>query len=130
MPQVAILDDYVGVALDLADWSPVQARAEITVFDRHLSEAEAADALAPFDVLCTLRERMALPRTLIERLPNLKLIIVVGPTPPNLDLAAATNRGVLVAAAPMGAQGLAAIDTSTPELTWGLALAAVRHIGR
>jgi phosphoglycerate dehydrogenase-like enzyme len=74
MPLVAILDDYVGLALDLADWSSVQAQAEITVFDRHLSEAEAADALRPFDVVCTMRERMALPRTLIERLPNLKLI--------------------------------------------------------
>ena len=71
MPLVAILDDYVGLALDLADWSSVQAQAEITVFDRHLSEAEAADALRPFDVVCTMRERMALPRALIERLPNL-----------------------------------------------------------
>src|SRR5580693_3830592 len=96
MPQVAILDDYVGVALDLADWSPVQARAEITVFDRHLSEEEAAAALRPFDVLCTLRERMALPRTLIERLPNLKLITIVGKSLPNLDMAAATQHGVLV----------------------------------
>src|SRR5262249_5375235 len=65
MPRVAILDDYAGMALELADWSPVQARSEITVFDRHLSEAEAAEALQPFDVICTMRERMALPRTLI-----------------------------------------------------------------
>ncbi len=78
MPQVAILDDYAGVALDLADWSPVQNRSEVTVFDRHFSEAEAADALRPFDVVCTLRERMAFPRPLIERLPNLKLITIVG----------------------------------------------------
>src|ERR1700744_34123 len=97
MPQVAILDDYARVALELADWSPVPSRAEITVFDRHLSEQEAAAALRPFDVLCTLRERMALPRTLIERLPNLKLITIVGKSLPNLDLAAATDRGILLA---------------------------------
>jgi hypothetical protein len=70
MPRVAILDDYAGVALQVADWSPVQKRSEITVFDRHLAEDEAADALRPFDVVCTMRERMAFPRTLIERLPN------------------------------------------------------------
>jgi len=58
MPRVAILDDYAGLALGLADWSPVQIRSEVTVFDRHLSEAEAADALRPFDVICTVRERM------------------------------------------------------------------------
>src|ERR1700724_4218633 len=96
MPQVAILDDYAGVALDLADWSPVQNRSEITVFDRHLSVAEAVDALRPFDVVCTLRERMAFPRTLIERLPNLKLITIVGMSLTNLDMAAASERGVLV----------------------------------
>ena len=66
MPRVAILDDYAGVALDVADWSPVQMRSDVTVFDRHLSEAEAVDALRPFDVVCTVRERMAMPRTLIR----------------------------------------------------------------
>src|SRR5271168_3076457 len=97
MPKVAILDDYAGVALDLADWSSVRRRADITAFDRHLSEDEAVEALQPFDVVCTVRERMAFPRTLIERLPNLKLITIVGMSLPNLDMAAATERGVLVA---------------------------------
>src|SRR6201993_3463441 len=97
MPRVAILDDYAGLALDLADWSPVQARSEVTVFDRHLLEREAAEALRPFDVICTLRERMALPRTLIERLPNLKMITIVGRSLPNLDMAAASDHGFLVA---------------------------------
>ncbi|MFZ1175529.1 MAG: D-2-hydroxyacid dehydrogenase family protein, partial [Mycobacterium sp.] len=97
MPMVAILDDYAGLALDLADWSPVQIRSALTVFDRHLSETEAANTLRPFDVVCTLRERMAFPRTLIERLPNLKLITIVGKSLPNLDMAAASDHGVLVA---------------------------------
>ena len=94
---MAILDDYAGSALDLADWTPVQIRSEVTVFDRHLSEAEAVDALRPFDVICTVRERMALPRTLIEQLPNLKLITIIGKSLPNLDMAAASERGILVA---------------------------------
>lgn len=97
MPKVAVLDDYAGVALQVADWSPVQTRSEVTVFDRHLSEDAAAEALRPFDVVCTLRERMAFPSTLIARLPNLKLITIVGKSLPNLDLAAATEHGILVA---------------------------------
>jgi hypothetical protein len=44
LPLVAILDDYANVVLELADWSTVQTRSEVTVFDRHLSEADAADA--------------------------------------------------------------------------------------
>lgn len=56
MTKVAILDDYAGVALDLADWSPVRSRAQVAVFDHHLSENEAVEALQPFDVICTGKE--------------------------------------------------------------------------
>jgi len=128
MRQVAILDDYVGLALDLADWSPVQARAEITVFDRHLSEAEAAAALRPFDVICTLRERMALPRSLIEALPNLKLITIVGKSLPNLDMAAATENGVLVAHSDFANPRFSSVRDATPEFAWGLMIATVRNL--
>jgi phosphoglycerate dehydrogenase-like enzyme len=128
MPQVAILDDYAGVALDLADWSAVRARADVTVFDRHLSEAEAAEVLAPFDVLCTLRERMAFPRTLIERLPNLKLITIVGRSLPNLDLVGATERGILVAHSNFAHPRFASVRDATPELAWGLMIATVRNL--
>ena len=58
MLKIALLDDYARVALKSADWSVLKGRAEITVFDRHLSEDEAAALLRPFDVLCTIRERM------------------------------------------------------------------------
>jgi phosphoglycerate dehydrogenase-like enzyme len=128
LPQVAILDDYAGVALDLADWSPVRTRAEITVFDRHLSEPEAADALRPFDVLCTVRERMALPRSLIEALPNLKLITIVGRSLPNLDMAAATERGILVTHSDFANPRFKAVRDATPELAWGLMIATVRNL--
>ncbi|OBG34268.1 hydroxyacid dehydrogenase [Mycobacterium alsense] len=128
MPKVAILDDYAGLALDLADWSPVRNRSEVTVFGRHLSEEEAVDALRPFDVICTMRERMALPRTLIERLPNLKLITIVGRSLPNLDLSAATENGVLVAHSDFAHPRFRAARDATPELAWGLLIATVRNL--
>ncbi|OBK17086.1 D-2-hydroxyacid dehydrogenase family protein [Mycobacterium asiaticum] len=128
VPRVAILDDYAGVALRYADWYSVQKRAGITVFGRHLAEAEAAEVLQPFDVICTLRERMALPRTLIERLPNLKLITIVGRSLPNLDMAAATERGVLVAHSDFAHPRFRAVRDATPELAWGLLIATVRNL--
>jgi phosphoglycerate dehydrogenase-like enzyme len=128
MPRVAILDDYAGKALELADWSPVQSRSEITVFDRHLCEAEAAELLRPFDVICTVRERMALPRTLIERLPNLKLITIVGRSLPNLDMVAASESGVLVAHSDFTNPRFTSVRDGTPELAWGLLIATVRNL--
>ncbi|MCV7444863.1 D-2-hydroxyacid dehydrogenase family protein [Mycobacterium paraense] len=116
------------MALDLADWSRVQSRSEVTVFNRHLSEAEAAVELRPFDVICTMRERMALPRTLIERLPNLKLITIVGRSLPNLDMAAAGEHGVLVAHSDFANPRFRSVRDATPELAWGLLIATVRNL--
>jgi phosphoglycerate dehydrogenase-like enzyme len=128
MTKVAILDDYARAALEVADWSGVQARADVVVFDRHLSQDEAAEALEDFDVLVTVRERMALPRTLIERLPKLKLITIIGMSLPNLDMAAATEHGVMVAHSNFGAPAFRAVSNATPELAWGLMIATVRHL--
>jgi phosphoglycerate dehydrogenase-like enzyme len=128
MLKVALLDDYARVALGSADWSQLAGKAEIAVFDQHLTEGEAAEALAEFDVLCTIRERMALPRTLIARLPNLKLITIIGLGLPNLDMAAATEHGVLVAQSNLRRQLDSDIGAATPELTWGLLIATVRHL--
>jgi phosphoglycerate dehydrogenase-like enzyme len=128
MPRVAILDDYAGLALELADWASVQSRSDITVFNRHLSEADAVDALHPFQAICTVRERMALPRTLIERLPNLKLITIVGKSLPNLDMAAASEHGVLVAHSDFANPRFSTVRDATPELAWGLMIATVRNL--
>jgi phosphoglycerate dehydrogenase-like enzyme len=128
MPRVAILDDYAGLALELADWSSVQSRSDVTIFNRHLSEADAVDALHPFEVICTVRERMALPRTLIERLPNLKLITIVGKSLPNLDMAAASEHGVLVAHSDFANPRFRTVRDATPELAWGLMIATVRNL--
>jgi hypothetical protein len=70
MRRLAILDDYRRFATSAADWSAIAKECSITVFDRHLDEAEAARVLKDFDILCTLRERMALPRSLIESRPT------------------------------------------------------------
>jgi D-3-phosphoglycerate dehydrogenase len=122
--RIAVLDDYQGLALTHADWSRLAKAHEITVFDRHLSDAEAAAALRPFDVVCHIRERMAFPRPLIEALPNLKLIVVTGRAHRTLDLQAATDRGILVC----HTDGRPGLEAATPELTWGLILSVMRHI--
>ena len=71
---------------------------------------------------------MALPRTLIERLPNLKLITIIGKSLPNLDMAAASERGVLVAHSNFASPRYSAVRDATPELAWGLMIATVRNL--
>ena len=80
MIRIAILDDYQNVSLETADWSPLAGRAEITVFTDHLSNFDdIVERLLPFDVICVMRERTPLPRSVIERLPRLNLIASTGP---------------------------------------------------
>ena len=123
--KLAVLDDYQNVALQFADWSAVARRCEIARFDRNLAvPEEAAKRLAPFDIVCLMRERMPLPRALIERLPNLKFIAVTGLSNRTLDLAAATERGILVSHSLARGTG----HYATPELAWALILAAARQI--
>jgi phosphoglycerate dehydrogenase-like enzyme len=125
MVRVGILDDYAGVALELADWSSVQKRASVTVLRHSLAvPEEAARVLADFDVICCMRERMAIPASLIEQLPKLKLITITGPNHRTLDLEAATKRGIVVSNSELRGGG----RNATVELAWGLILSLARKL--
>ncbi|MET0700634.1 MAG: D-2-hydroxyacid dehydrogenase family protein [Mycobacterium sp.] len=120
--KVAILDDYQNVALQMADWSPVARRAEITVFTDHLAENDAVvDRLAPFDVVFVMRERTPLPREILQRLPRLKMIASTGPYNASIDMDAVEELGIHV-----GTTGGSV--ASTIELTWALILGAARSL--
>ena len=122
--KIAVLDDYQNVALKLADWSALAKRAEITVFDEHISEPAAiVERLRPFDVVCVMRERTPLSREIIQQLPQLKLIASTGPRNAAIDEAAARERGITVTATRYW-------STPTTEMTWALILAAMRQIPR
>jgi phosphoglycerate dehydrogenase-like enzyme len=120
--KVAILDDYQGVALQLADWSGVSKRATIDVFTDHVSDpGDVVARLLPYDVLAVMRERTPLRRDIIERLPNLKMIASTAPRNASIDMAAAAERGITVT-------HTGYTSTPTVELTWALILAGARHI--
>src|SRR5712664_2250441 len=87
--KIAVLDDYQNAALESADWSVLGDRADITVFQNHLADPDALiTRLLAFDVVCVMRERTPLPRNVIERLPNLKLIASTGSGNASIDVAA------------------------------------------
>ena len=73
--RIAVLDDYQRVALSLADWSVLDGRATVTVFNDHLADADAViERLQPFEIVCVMRERTPMTRSIIERLPKLGMI--------------------------------------------------------
>ena len=120
--QVAILDDYLNVALKLDCWSRLEDRAELTVFDVPFSnEDEAAAKLAPFEAIVGMRERTAFPASLLARLPNLKLLITTGMRNASFDMDAAKAQGVTVC-------GAGAAGQPTAELAWALLLGLACHI--
>src|SRR6202163_2962450 len=120
--QIAVLDDYQNAALECADWSVLRERADITVFQDHLADPDAViERLLPFDVVCVMRERTPLPRKVIERLPNLKLIASTGSVNASIDVAAAGDHGIAVVHTGYSSD-------PTVEFTWALILACARHI--
>ena len=122
MFKVALLDDYQRVALQYADWDSLSPEGSVTVFHDHLTdEGELAERLKDFDAVMALRERTPFPRTLLKRLPSLKLIASAGMRNAAIDLDAATELGIVVC-------GTAGSSRATMELTWGLILGLMRHI--
>jgi phosphoglycerate dehydrogenase-like enzyme len=120
--RVAVLDDYQDVALSLADWSVLDARATVTVFNDHLADsATVIERLQPFDVVCVMRERTPMTRTIIEHLPNLRLIASTALRNASIDLKAAEERGIQVV-------HTGYTSAPTIELTWALILAGARHL--
>ncbi len=127
MVSIAIIDDYAGAALTLADWRPVAQHAKIQIFTLHLPEREMIAALQPFEIICTLRERSRFSRETLAQLPNLRMIIVTDAHVSTIDNEAATARGILVCEGKAPDDMLAA-PTSTAEFAWALMLATVRQI--
>ena len=120
--KVAILDDYQGVASDMADWDLLPDGTEVEFFRDHLADEDAlAERLRDFDVVMGMRERTPFPRSLLSRLPNLRHLITTGGGNASFDIPAATEMGIVVSGSPGSGEG-------PTELTWGLIIGLARQI--
>ncbi len=119
----AILDDYQNVALQVADWSKVKDDLDIKVFNEHLGGPDnVVKALQGFQIVSAMRERTGFPRAVIEKLPDLKLLITTGMRNASIDVAAANEKGVTVC-------GTGSFGSPTSGIAIGLMLELTRHIG-
>jgi phosphoglycerate dehydrogenase-like enzyme len=122
MLRVAVINDYMGIVPQVADWSALDGLANVTFYSDHIPDEDAAAArLKTYDVIVAERDRTPFTRALIERLPQLKLLVTTGAVNWLIDLDAAKARGVTVCYTG-GTPGAA------PELTWGLLLSLSRRI--
>jgi phosphoglycerate dehydrogenase-like enzyme len=120
--RIGLLDDWQGVGTRLADWSVLPGGIEVESLRWHeTEEAALAERLAPHDCLVVMRERTPITAALVARLPKLTLLVTTGLRNAAVDVAACAARGITVCGTP-------SLASPTPELTWGLILALLRHI--
>jgi phosphoglycerate dehydrogenase-like enzyme len=117
--RVVVLDDYQDVARSIVSWPD---SVDVVSFTDHAADDDALiDRLRGFEIVVAMRERTAFPRSVLERLPELRLLVTTGPRNAAIDVAAASERGVVVC-------GTWGIVSNTVELTWALILALVRRL--
>jgi len=122
MMQVAVLDDYQRAALGAADWKSLEPDIRVESFPEHIADPnELAKRLHVFECVVLMRERTPFPKTLIEKLPNLRLIVTAGMYNAAIDIEAALARGIKICGTEM-------LGYPTAELTWGLIIALARKI--
>ncbi len=123
--RIAVIDDWLGVAADCADWRALSDRAEVEFFSDPFDSPEAAATrLGLFDIVVPMRERLRFDATLLDRLPNLKLLALTGFSTRHVDMETCARRGILCC----GSGG--ASPASVAELTFGLMIGACRNLPR
>ena len=106
----------------MADWSSLPSAVEVSVYSDHVSNADTLiERLSDVEIIICMRERTPFPRSLLESLPNLKLLITTGMANASIDMEAAAALGIVVS-------GTSGSGDTTGELTWGLILALARSI--
>jgi phosphoglycerate dehydrogenase-like enzyme len=120
--RIVLLDDYQGVALDYGGWDRVPDEWQLVALERHIDDAdELVEALSGAEIVVAMRERTPFPAAILDRLPDLKLLVTTGLANASIDVAAARRKGIVVC-------GTNSKGAPTAELSWGLILALLREI--
>jgi D-3-phosphoglycerate dehydrogenase len=120
--KIAVIDDYQDAFRRLRCYPKLEGHEVFIYNDTEKEPARLAERLKEAEAVILTQARSPFPRALIERLPKLRLISQTGRSTGHIDIDACTEHGVVVSAAGF------ATPHPTAELTWGLILAALRHI--
>jgi len=120
--KIAIIDDYQDAFRKLECSKKLAGHELIAFTDTEKDPAKLAARLQDVEILVLTQQRSKLPRAVIEKLPKLKLVSQTGRNANHIDIAACTEKGIVVSA------GGAGNPNPTAELAWALILAALRRI--
>ena len=137
MTKIAILDDYVGVALEYGDWSALPGDAEITVYREAIPPERLVEELSGYEIVVITQQRARFPRSVLEGLPKLKLLVCNGRTSSVVDHQARIERAILLCgtaetsrAATVRPSGEASRGLPAPsEMAWALIFAVAKRTG-
>lgn len=120
--QIAVIDDWQDVAREVVDWSLLQSIGQVSFLHDYPGERELlVQRLLPYQVICVMRERTLFDADLLQRLPQLKLLLTGGMRNAAIDLEAARALGIQVC-------GSDSYRQAAPELTWALLMALTRNL--
>ena len=138
MTKIAILDDYIGVALEYGEWSALPSDAKITVYREAIPPERLVDELSDYEIVVITQQRARFPREVLEGLPNLKLLVCNGRTSNVIDHQARIERGILLCgtaetdpgatASPSGYQASRGLPAPS-EMAWALIFAVAKRTG-
>ncbi|HEX3715334.1 MAG TPA: D-2-hydroxyacid dehydrogenase family protein [Trebonia sp.] len=138
MAKIAILDDYIGVALEYGDWSALPGDPEVTVYREAIPPDRLAEELFGYEIVVITQQRARFPRGVLERLPNLRLIVCNGRTSNVIDHAARIELGILLCGTvetgaggtgqPSGYQVARGMPVPS-EMAWALIFAVAKRTG-
>jgi phosphoglycerate dehydrogenase-like enzyme len=120
--KIVVLDDYEDSLRKTADWSPLEAVADVAFHTERLRGDALLAAVAEADAIVLVRDRTPFKADLLAKLPRLKLFIFTGLRNTQLDFAALAARGVPVCNTPHGSS-----KNATAEITWALILTAAKR---
>jgi phosphoglycerate dehydrogenase-like enzyme len=138
MTKIAILDDYIGVALEYGGWTVLPDDSEIIVYREAIPPERLVDELSDYEIVVITQQRTRFPRVVLEGLPKLKLIVCNGRTSNVVDHEARIERGILLCGTvetdrgatvrPSGHESPRGLPTPS-ELAWALILAVSKRTG-
>lgn len=118
-PANVVVLDHLHLAESLADWGSLDAEVEFVNPSVELDSLTAQ--LSGHDVVVTMRERTSFTREVLERLPDLRLLVTTGRRNPSIDMKAAAELGIVVSGTP-------SLSHPPAELTIALVLTCARHL--